>query len=30
MHNEDPKPFVWHRTADEIVASLARLSEKLE
>lgn len=30
IHNEDPKPFVWHRTADEIVASIARLSEKLK
>ena len=21
--NEDPKPFVWHKTADEILQSLA-------
>jgi transposase len=29
MHNDDPRPFVWHRTADTIVASIARLSDKL-
>ena len=29
MHNDDPRPFVWHRTADAIVASIARLSDKL-
>ena len=28
MHNDDPRPFVWHRTADAIVASIARLSDK--
>jgi hypothetical protein len=22
--NDDPKPFVWHRTADEILDKLAR------
>jgi hypothetical protein len=22
--NENPRPFVWHKTADEILASLAR------
>ncbi len=29
IHNADPKPFVWHRTADEIISSIARLSDKL-
>jgi transposase len=23
-HNKDPKPFVWHKTADQILASVAR------
>jgi len=23
-HNEDPKPFVWHKTADQILDSVAR------
>jgi transposase len=23
-HNQDPKPFVWHKTADQILDSLAR------
>ncbi len=22
--NEDPKPFVWHKTADEIIERLGR------
>jgi hypothetical protein len=22
--NRDPKPFVWHKTADQILASVAR------
>ena len=29
IHNEDPKPFVWRRTADQIIESIARLSDKL-
>lgn len=29
QHNEDPKPFIWRRTADEIMASLARLGARL-
>lgn len=29
IYNEDPKPFVWKKTADEIVESIARLSDKL-
>ncbi|MGH2705216.1 MAG: IS630 family transposase, partial [Actinomycetota bacterium] len=23
-HNNDPKPFVWHKTADEIIAKVRR------
>lgn len=29
LHNDDPKPFVWKKTADQIIESIARLSEKL-
>lgn len=29
LHNENPKPFVWRRTADRIIDSIARLSDKL-
>jgi hypothetical protein len=25
IHNENPKPFIWTRTADQILASIARL-----
>jgi transposase len=25
QHNKDPKPFVWHKTADQILESVARL-----
>lgn len=28
VHNEDPKPFTWHRTADEILASIARFAQR--
>lgn len=28
MNNEDPKPFVWTKTADEILASIARFSQR--
>lgn len=28
-YNDEPKPFVWRKTADEIIASIARLSDKL-
>ena len=28
IHNEDPKPFVWTRTADEILASIARFASR--
>ncbi len=28
VHNEDPKPFVWTKTADEILASIARFAQR--
>ena len=28
VYNEDPKPFVWTKTADEILASLARFCKR--
>lgn len=28
-HNADPKPFVWHKSADTILASVARAAAKL-
>ena len=28
LHNEDPKPFVWTRTADQILASVARFARR--
>jgi transposase len=28
VHNEDPKPFVWTKTADEILASMARFAQR--
>jgi transposase len=30
VHNEDPKPFVWARTADEILASIARFAQRTQ
>ena len=27
-HNEDPKPFVWTRSADDILASIARFAQR--
>jgi len=27
-HHADPKPFVWTRTADEILASIARFAQR--
>ena len=27
-HNDDPKPFVWHKSADAILASVARAANK--
>jgi transposase len=29
VHNEDPKPFVWTKTADQILASVARLCMRI-
>jgi hypothetical protein len=28
-HNADPKPFLWHKTADTILASVARAVGKI-
>ncbi len=28
VHNEDPKPFVWTRTADQILASIGRFAQR--
>ena len=28
IHNEDPKPFVWTKSADEILASIARFAQR--
>jgi transposase len=28
VHNEAPKPFVWTRTADQIVASIAHFAQR--
>jgi transposase len=28
VHNESPKPFTWTRTADEILASIARFAQR--
>jgi len=28
-HNADPKPFVWHKSPDTILASVARAAAKL-
>jgi transposase len=28
MHNQDPKPFVWTKTADQILASIARYAQR--
>src|SRR3979411_1253107 len=27
--NENPRPFVWHKTADEIIESLARYCQRI-
>ena len=29
IYNEDPKPFVWHKTADEILASVAAYCQRI-
>jgi transposase len=28
IHNQDPKPFVWHKTADQILDSVARFCKR--
>ncbi|MGZ8847938.1 MAG: IS630 family transposase, partial [Pyrinomonadaceae bacterium] len=28
VHNEKPKPFIWTKTADEILASVARFCQR--
>ena len=28
IHNEDPKPFAWTRTADQILAGIARFAQR--
>jgi transposase len=28
VHNENPKPFIWTRTADQILASIARYAQR--
>ena len=27
--NDDPKPFIWHKTADEILDSIARYCHQI-
>jgi len=29
VHNEDPKPFVWHKSADEIIESVGRFCTRI-
>ena len=29
-YNDQPRPFVWHKTADQIIASIARLTDRLD
>jgi hypothetical protein len=29
IYNEDPKPFIWHKTADEILASIANYCQRI-
>ncbi|MBL8243053.1 MAG: IS630 family transposase, partial [Rhodanobacteraceae bacterium] len=28
-HNEKPRPFVWRKTADQIIGAVGRAAEKL-
>jgi hypothetical protein len=28
LYNEDPHPFVWHKTADEILESVGRFCQR--
>ena len=29
VHNEDPQPFIWTKSADQILSSVSRLCESL-
>jgi transposase len=29
IYNDDPKPFIWHKTADEILASIAHYCQRI-
>jgi hypothetical protein len=29
IHNHNPKPFVWHKTADEIIDSVGRFCKRI-
>jgi hypothetical protein len=29
IHNKDPNPFVWTKSADEILASIARFCQRI-
>ena len=29
QHNSDPKPFIWHKTADQILDSVARFCQRI-
>lgn len=29
IHNQDPKPFVWHKSADEIIESVGRFCKRI-
>jgi transposase len=29
LHNQDPKPFIWTKTADQIIAAVARHSQRV-
>ena len=28
-HNQEPRPFVWSKSADDILASIARAAERM-
>jgi len=28
LHNKEPKPFIWHKTADQILDSVARFCKR--
>jgi len=30
VHNEDPRPFVWTKTANEILASIKRFAQRTQ